>query len=229
MIQRALVCWGLCLLSVLGCRSMPETHYYTLVASAGAYGQSAVVQSADVQGADVPAAKADAGITLGVEPFVVDPPYDQGLLVYRLGRDAIEVGFYDYHRWASPLGSLVAAAFVEGLRSSPDLAGSELAMSKRSYSAVLEGRVVTFEEIDIPPGQLVRIRLELLLQSPDGEKLWQRTLASESQVDAESATEIVDQLRRDLEGLIQESRAEIVAATRSPQDPGSSSSGSSER
>ena len=42
-----------------------------------------------------------------VEAFLVDPPYDQDRLVYRVGRNTPEVGFYDYHRWAAPLSRML--------------------------------------------------------------------------------------------------------------------------
>jgi len=72
--------------SLIGaCRSAPTTHYYVLTPTR--------------QVPDVAAAASDStGLRIGVEPFTVDPPYDRDQLVYRLGVDSVEVGFYTFHR-----------------------------------------------------------------------------------------------------------------------------------
>ena len=90
------------------CSSAPTTHYY-LLAPKGA-SLSAGAPASD-----------SAGLTVGVEPFTVDPPYDRDQLVYRLGLDSVEVGFYTYHRWAAPLGDLVALSLAEGLQGTPGI------------------------------------------------------------------------------------------------------------
>ena len=93
----------LLLLWVTACRSAPTTRYYVLAPSRTA--PEAVTTVAET-----------SGLRVGVEPFTVDPPYDRDQLVYRLGVDSVEVGFYSYHRWAAPLSDLVAVAMAEGLR-----------------------------------------------------------------------------------------------------------------
>ena len=86
------------LFTLWGCskNSAPETRYYVLQATP----------------AEAPMASGE-GLELGVETFRVDAPYDREEVVYRVGREALEVGFYAYHRWASPVGQLVAQAVAE--------------------------------------------------------------------------------------------------------------------
>ena len=79
------------------------------------------------------------------------------------------------------------------------------------YAAVLAGRVVYLEEVDLADGQLARVKLELTLTAADGERLWARTLESATSLRAGSAEEIVEQLRRDFQGLVAEAASEVAA------------------
>ena len=89
-----------------GCGGPPATHYYLLEVTPKVEARSTA---------------AERGVTVGVRSFQVDPPYDQDRIVYRVGADSPEVGFYEYHRWAAPLSHmlprLVCAAYgdVEGV------------------------------------------------------------------------------------------------------------------
>ncbi len=99
------------LLLVTACRSAPTTRYYVLAPS-------------NTAPETVATPTGGSGLRIGVEPFTVDPPYDRDQLVYRLGVDSVEVGFYSYHRWAAPLSELVAVAVAEGLRGTPGFGSS---------------------------------------------------------------------------------------------------------
>ena len=81
----------------------PPNHYYLLGAPAA--GDETVRR---------PATDPE-GLRVGVRSLHVDPPYDRDSIVYRVGADSPEVGFYAYHLWAAPLARMlpgvVAAAF----------------------------------------------------------------------------------------------------------------------
>ena len=118
-------------LAAVACGGVPATYYY-------------VLEAADSP-ADV-AARRD-GPSIGVRSFRVDPPYDQDRLVYRVGDDSPEVGFYAYHRWAAPLARMlptVVAASLEGIAGARTI---EPAAPGRGYDLWLEGNVTTFEEV----------------------------------------------------------------------------------
>ncbi|MEM7355272.1 MAG: hypothetical protein AAF657_30960 [Acidobacteriota bacterium] len=186
---------------VTGCGSVPRTHYYVLAPSEGPQ-----VSSPTTVGQRQ---------VVGVETFHVDPPYDQGLVVYRLASRPGEVGFYDYHRWAAPLGSLAALAFADSAGESPEGPAADVVFEPTtptgSYSAFLRGRILHLEEVDHPDGQVVRIVLELALDDPKKVPLWHRTLRSETRLQAQEASQIVDQIRTDFQALVLSARAEIRA------------------
>ena len=146
-------------LLITACRSAPTTRYYVLAPSMTTPESS-------------PTSSGSTGLRVGVEPFTVDPPYDRDQLVYRLGADSVEVGFYSYHRWAAPLSELVAVAMAEGLRGTPGIEIIEPWTSGGDYTALLHGRVIYLEEIDVPGEQQARLRLELRLVDLDGATIW---------------------------------------------------------
>ena len=161
---RAFIALLVCLWIFVGCGSTPTTHYYVLAPTA--------VTS--------PPAPASEGLRIAVEPFTVDPPYDRDQLVYRLGADSLEVGFYTYHRWAAPLGDLVALSLAEGLQGTPGIRSIEPWSSSGEYDALLRGRVLYLEEVDTPGSQEARLRLELRLVDHDGVVFWSEEVAGSS-------------------------------------------------
>lgn len=179
-----------------GCRTAPTPHYYLL---------EPPPPLAEV-------AIAGEGLKIGVEPFSVDPPYDQERLVYRIGAGSPEVGFYAYHRWAAPLGRLVAVAMAAGLRGTPGIAAIAPVAAGDDYEAVLSGRVVYLEEVDMPSGQVARMRLDLKLRDLAGRVLWSREVAREVAGRAETVGEVVELLRRALAGILDEVGIELSKA-----------------
>ncbi len=91
----AVGCWG----------RIPPTHYYVLELRG--------------EGHEVNPGPAAGGLEIGVESFAVDPPYDQDRLIYRVGEGSVEIGFYHYHRWATPLSRMLPRVVAVGLRGTP--------------------------------------------------------------------------------------------------------------
>lgn len=185
---------------LVGCSGgpVPETRYYTLRPPT-----EQTVTANDASGSD--------GLIVGIDSFVVDPPYDQDRLVYRPGSGSSEVGFYHYHRWASPLGALLATAFAEGLRGTDGIASVEPARSGARYTARLGGRLIYLEEVDLPEGQEVRLVLDLVLRDESGDEIWGARLSESAEVSVETVPEIVAQVQRLVERLLLETRKELAA------------------
>ncbi len=190
---------------VLACTcsgALPPTHYYTLRPQPAGAGEAA--------GGGAPRSAA-AGLAVGVETFRVDPPYDQDRIVFRPGPDSTEVGFYAYHRWAAPLGRLVAVAIADGLRDTPGIASIEPAVSTADYSARLGGRVLHLEEVDRPDGPQARIALAIELTGGDGGVLWSGTLRESATGPAATPAEIAGLMERALSRLLERLRGEFAA------------------
>jgi len=180
-----------------GCAGgLPPTHYYVLQPPPEAPEYAA----------------GEAGLAIGVEAFAVDPPYDQDRIVYRRGRDSSEVGFYAYHRWASPPGRLISVALAAGLRGTPGIAAIEPATSTGDYSARLRGRVIYLEALDSEDTQEARIALELELWDRNGAALWSETVSGTASGQATSGGEVAGLLRRAFANALAATRQGLAAA-----------------
>lgn len=185
-------------LSGCGGGGLPATHYYTL----GSPGELPS-RTADAGG--------DGGLAIGVESLAVDAPYDQDRIVYRRRPDSTEVGFYNYHRWASPVGRLLQNRLVEGLRGAPGVGSIEPATSNGDYDARLGGRVLYLEHIDSPSSQEVRVSVWLELRDGD-EALWSTTVKTSSTSDLVDASDVATLLARVVNELVERARTELTAA-----------------
>ncbi len=173
--------FGLLWIAVLaltsGCKAVPTTHYYVLEPRAGA---------SDGSG---------RGLSIGVLPFEVDPPYDEDRIVYRIGADSPKVGFYDYHRWAAPLSRMLPRIASAAFRDVEGVGRIEPFASERRYDVRLTGRVVALEEVDTAAGQHVRIDLVLTLIGSDGATLWSAAASGRSEISVDTVEQLVAQAR----------------------------------
>jgi uncharacterized lipoprotein YmbA len=196
---------SLLLATLAACAHVPATHYYVL--------QS---RQKDAGSPGMP----DAGTrpVIGVEHFEVDPPYDQDRIIYRIGEDSSEIGYYDYHRWAAPLSRMLPGIVASALGDSTSALVLEPAATKRDYDAILDGRVRAFEEIDTPSGPQVEIRIELILRTRDGAPLWARTVGGRRALQTKSVGDLVSLMRSLLEDSLQQTVAGLVTALRQHDD-----------
>lgn len=197
-------------LLVLGCGSVPTTHYYVLALSPSGEMNSGL-EGPSLEGTSL------GGTSLGVETFSVDPPYDQDRLVYRVcsgeGRCSGEVGFYNHHRWAASPGRLVQTALVAGLRGTPGINAVEPTSANGSYSLLLAGRVIALEEVDLPGRQLARIKVDLKILDMDAKTVVRSryvTVTAEGQ--AQEVTDIIRLMQGAFSKLVAEVRGELQGA-----------------
>lgn len=178
----------------LGGGTAPPTHHYIL------------------QVPGKPPTGSTSGLHIGVTTLEVDPPYDQNRLVYRASPDASEVGFYNYHRWAAPLGRLVASGVATGLTGTPGVASAEPVVAGADYDALLFGRVIYLEEVDHAGGVEARIALALRLESDEGDALWTGTVEGSAQGDERGGGAVMRLVQSAFGDLVSQLSGEIAAA-----------------
>ena len=175
----------------LGGGNVPRTHHYVL------------------QPPPPPARTETGGLRVGVATLEVDPPYDQDRLVYRPAGGGSEIGYYNYHRWAVPLGRLMASSLAGALAGAQGVASAEPLVGGVDYDAVLFGRVIQVEEVELGDRSEARVTLALTLEDGGGEILWRGSLEGSAEgrvLDGGDAMEliqlafgeVVGQLRRTL-------------------------------
>ena len=155
------------------CAKIPVTHYYQLASPAVASNPAPEPQnllSSDHRRLEV-----------AVPAFQVDAPYDQDRIVYRVGRDNVEVGFYEYHRWAAPLARTLPGLTAAVLDES---AGSFVTVRPASgtgdYDGIVEGRLLALEEIDSPEGATAYVRIAITLRDAGGSPIWSQEVSAEA-------------------------------------------------
>ena len=177
-----------------GCAGrVPTTHYYVL------------------EPQDVARAASQSGLTIGVPPLRVAPPYDQDRIVYRVGSDSAEVGFYAYHRWAAPLARMLPALVAEACRGLSGVQQVEPAFAGDQYDAYLYGRIAALEEVDTPNGVRVRVRLDLRLER-NGVTLWSDTAEHESDVLGREVHDVVRGMAASIAEAVRAVRPALEAA-----------------
>lgn len=183
--------WRVGALGILGlillgaCGAVPEVRYFTL---GGPHGT--------VSG-DPAEASAQQGLWLGVEELTADPPYDQDRLVFRQATQPAEVGFYEFTRWAAPLGQLFQGQLVRVLQAQPGIRLAEPASTGRAYDMHLRGRILQAEEVDASDGSLVaRVRLSLQLVGADGAFVWTGEVLGEASGRAEDGEGVMALMRQ---------------------------------
>jgi uncharacterized lipoprotein YmbA len=190
---------GTVLGACVGGGSLPVTHYYTLRPAAEA---------------EPPETVGAPGLVVGVRSFTVDPPYDQDRLVYRNGSESTEVRFYAYHRWAAPLGRLIAVALADGLSGTGGIATIEPARALVDYSAFLDGRLIYLEEVDSPGREEARMALELVLKDAAARVIWQSTLTGSATGSPGDVPGVMALIRQAFDDVTDAAASEISATLR---------------
>jgi len=177
-----------------GCTTIPQTHYYLLRPEINSTPPTTIIQQ---------------GLEVGVKYFLVDPPYDQDRIVYRVGSGSSEVGFYAYHRWAVPLSQMLPKLVVDRFSGISGIASIEMIRPGRPYAATFEGKVISFEEIDTPEGQQIHARIFLSLRLRDGSVIWSNVFTEISPSEAVTVGDIVEKMRSTLVVLLTRGRQSL--------------------
>lgn len=194
-------------LALPGCggAAPPRTHYYELVSPAVSR-------------------QASPGPALAVERFEVSGAYDDDRIVYRTSD--VELQYYNYHRWGTPPGEMVADYLRRAYRASGRFreVTSEVG---RETDVVLSGRVGAIEEIDRSAENWVgHIELQLWVRdAQSGTLLWSRDISLEQPMQQRSPAGLARALGRAL-GRAAGGTAPAIAAAAPPPDQSTPGSGS---
>ena len=158
-----------------------------------------------------------SGITVGIEVFEVEPPYDQDRIVYRKDPKSPECGFYSYHRWAAPISRMLPRLTADGLTGMPGVSVITPIVAGGRYDALLAGTVVALVEVDTHDGHEAQVRLRLELRRPTGESIWDETLDQMMITRSATVEAVVKGMNAALSDLIRQARPGIEAAIASAE------------
>ena len=144
--------------------------------------------------------------TLAVRPFGTPAYLRQGRIVYR---QAAEIGFYEYHRWAAEPAATVTAAVIESLRSSHLCSFVKPYDGQGQPDYLMSGRIEQLEEIDSAEGVRVAARLSAeLLDLRTGAMVWAGEASETSQVETRNVNSVVLEMSH----AVQKSIDKLVAS-----------------
>ena len=144
--------------------------------------------------------------TLAVRRFDTPAYLRQGRIVYRQTPE--EVGFYDYHRWASDPGVVVTTGVIDALRSANLFSVVEPYAGQEHPDYLLSGRLERLDEVDYKSGVQVEVRLSAqLVNLRTGAPVWADVVTRTSEVRARDMNSVVVAMSH----TVQESIDQMVA------------------
>ena len=128
--------------------------------------------------------------TVGVRRFETPPYLRQRRIVYR--QAPVEVGFYEYHRWAAEPAVMVSSAVIDSLRSSQSFSFVEPYNGQCREDYVMSGQLERLEEIDSADGVKVTAKLSAeLIDLHTGATIWTGERAETLRVEARTVNGVV--------------------------------------
>ena len=192
MIGRKLLA-GIALLAACG-GPLPPTKYYRL--------------------APPPAeAPAGDGPVLVVEELHAVPLFDDTRIVYR--ESTLRSAYYPYQRWAADPGRMVAE-FMREAYAGTGCFSRVAAEADPDAMAILGGRVIEIEEVDVAPGRwIAQVELELVLRDPDSDRVvWSKHVHEAEPLRERNVDALAAAMSRALARVVDRTASEIADASR---------------
>src|SRR5258708_13186395 len=128
-----------------------------------------------------PPARPDAHASLAVREFRSPSYLRQGPLVYRASAE--QIGFYDYHRWATDPRDFVTNAIADRVRASGNFADVKFYDGHSRTDYIISGRLERLEEVDYKGGVKVEVALSAqMTEIRTGTTLWPNSVSETSSV-----------------------------------------------
>lgn len=141
--------------------------------------------------------------TLAVRRFDTPAYLRQGRIVYRQTPE--EVGFYDYHRWASDPGVVVTTGVIDSLRSANLFSVVEPYAGQEHPDYLLSGRLERLDEVDYGSSVQVEVRLSAqLVNLRTGAPVWAGSVSKTSEVSTRDVNSVVVAMSQTVQGSIDE-------------------------
>ena len=172
-------CFGLAALGTLmGCGGgVKYPNYYTL----------------HMQPPADPPAQEGVRASLAVREFRSPSYLRQGAIVYKTSPE--QIGFYNYHRWATDPREFVTNAVTERLRASGNFTQVKLYDGRSDIDYVLSGRLERLEEIDYEGGVKVEVAISAQMTSfASGATVWTNSVSEVGAVGRKDVPSVVSEM-----------------------------------
>jgi ABC-type uncharacterized transport system auxiliary subunit len=160
---------------------------------------------------------------VAVQRFETPAYLRQGRIVYRQTPE--QIGFYDYHRWASDPGQVVTGAMIDCVRSAGVFSFVEAYDGHENAEYLLRGRLERLDEVDYKNGVQVEVKLSAqLVNRNTGAAVWTgdtTTTTNVSQREVSSVVHAMDQATQEsVEQLVADMKKQLAATLLTAQTSG---------
>ena len=156
-------------------------------------------------------------VTLMVGRITAPHIYRDDRIVYRSG---MQLGTYEYHRWAEPPTDMLEAMLTRQLRASGKYKSVQTLRSNATGDYIVRGRLHEIEEVNSGGALIARVAMEIeLFHRESGTTVWSHFYEHEEPVAGKEVPDVVSALSRNVLAGIQQSTAGMdqYFATRPPK------------
>jgi ABC-type uncharacterized transport system auxiliary subunit len=156
----------------------------------------------DIGPAPATSPSAQVPVTLLVSHITASHLYRDDRLVY--GSGAVELGTYEYERWAEPPAELMQDMVISSLRASGNYRSVSRISSNLRGDYIVRGHLYALDEVQ-SQGLAARFSFQLELFDPkSGATLWSSAYTHDEPVNGKKVSDVVEALDRDVRaGLTQ--------------------------
>ena len=198
------------LLGAAGCGgAIPRMHYYVL----------------DIP-TPAPQTRTPAAYAVTITPFRAPDQLEQDRIVYR--PSAVEVDFYDYHRWAQRPVSVLTHALAERLRRQNVFASVFIFDGRTKADYMIRPRLERLEEVDSPGNVGVRVEMFAdVVELKTSRTVWSGSASHNGKVSEGEVKAVVAEMSRGVEDCLAQLAAGLENFAKSlPAAPAPSSAAS---
>ncbi len=129
--------------------------------------------------------------------------YRDDRIVYR--STGMQLGTYEYHRWAEPPTDMLEAMLTRLLRASGKYKSVSPLGSNATGDYIVRGRLHDFEEVDTGQGLAARVALEVeLFHRESGHTVWSHFYEHDEPVTGSEVPDVVAALNRNVQAGLQQ-------------------------
>jgi ABC-type uncharacterized transport system auxiliary subunit len=154
-----------------------------------------------------PATAAQFPVTLVVGRIATNHLYRDDRLVY--GSGPVELGTYEYQRWAEPPAEMIEDILVASLRATGQYRSVSRMASSLRADYIVRGRLIGLYEVD-KPKMAARFAVQLELFDPKSAMtVWTDSYSHDEPVDGKKITDVVEALDRNVRTGMQQLTASL--------------------
>lgn len=162
-------------------------------------------------------------LELPVAPAATGEPYPVSIMVGRMTashllRDdrivyrnaGLQMGTYNYHRWAEPPTDMLEALLTRLLRTSGKYKSVHTLRSNAVGDYILRGRLHDFEEVTMPSGLVARVAFDIeLFHRESGATVWSHSYSHDAPVHGKEVPDLVAALNANAQAGLQQVAAAL--------------------